>query len=155
MRAILLSSPMAQAIASFPGPVGVLVGGLVSTLLGVEEVEEEGVGVSLGGSSLTGVVGEGTGLEDLGLHRLLPVPRFFLAMPWWLGTCLAKWFAWTERARVREGAKEHRRRASVDSAKMLRSLIAGISSEGRQREGEIKSDCGWDESETRKREGAS
>ena len=53
--------------------------------------------------------------------------------------CLATWLERTERARVWEGAKEHRRRASVDSAKMLRSLVAGISSKGRQREGEIKS----------------
>lgn len=50
-----------------------------------------------------------------------------------------------------EGAKEHRRRASVESAKMLRSLMAGISSKGRQREGEIKSGCVWDESDARRR----
>jgi len=47
---------MAQAIASLPGPVGVLVGGLVSMELGDEEVDEE-VDDVLGGSlSLTGVL---------------------------------------------------------------------------------------------------
>jgi len=32
------------------------------------------------------------GVEDLGLHCPSRLPRFFLAIPWWFGTCLAKWF---------------------------------------------------------------
>jgi hypothetical protein len=124
-------------MANFPGPEEVLVEGLVTTLLAGSL--DLGGSADLEGSTLEGVlVGFGVGvleggrLEDLGLHRLLP--RFFLAMPWWLGICLAKWFGWIETARVWEGAKEQRRTASVESAKMLRSLMAGISSKGRQRE---------------------
>ena len=132
MSSNLLSSPKAQAIPSFPEPVGVLVG------FGGEEVlDREGlflgelvlsIVLSLGGV----LVGLGAGvlergrLEDLDLHRL--VPRFFFAMPWWFGSCLAKWFGCTARARVWDGARVQRRIANVDSAKRLRSLMAGISS---------------------------
>ena len=42
----------------------------------------------------------------------------------------------------------------MDSAKMLRSLVVDIS-EGRQREGEIKSDCVEDDESETEREGAS
>jgi hypothetical protein len=52
---------------------------------------------------------------------------FFLAIPWWLGRCLAKlWFPCTETANVWDGAKEQKRIASAESAKMFRSF-AGIS----------------------------
>lgn len=145
MREILLSLPMAQAIASFPEPVGVVVGGLVSTLAGDEVLDGEGSGlavlVSLGGvlvGSEAGVLEGRTLDEDLGLHR--EVARFFLATPWWFASCLAKWSERTETARVCDGAREQRRIANVDSANMLRSLMAGISSRVvKRREREIKS----------------
>lgn len=100
-------------------------------------LDSDGAGESYGLEAGTG----GLEVEGFGLHRW--VSRFFfLAMPWWwLGLCLARWLAWMERARVWDGAKEQRRTASVDRAKMLRSLTAGIASEGRQREREIKSVC--------------
>lgn len=60
----------------------------------------------VGGGELWGVfvgweVGE---LEEevlsLGLHCVPRLLRFFLAIPWWSGTSLAKWFPFTVRARV-------------------------------------------------------
>jgi len=106
----------------------VVVGGLVSTLAGDEVLDGErstlGVLVFLGGVLVDSEAGGR--LEDLGLHRL--VARFFLATPWWFASCLGKWSDRTERARVWDGAREQRRIANVDSAKILRSLMAGISS---------------------------
>ena len=155
-REILLSLPMAQAIASFPEPVGVLVGGLVSTLAGDEVLDGEGLGLGVL-VSLGVLVGSEAGVlagrlldEDLGLHR--GESRFFLATPWWFASCLAKWSDRTETARVWDGAREQRRIANVDSAKMLRSLMAGISSRVVKRR-EIKSDSlSRTRATTRKRE---
>lgn len=109
---------------------------------------DDGDGLLLGEGELWGVlVGWEAGVlagevVDLGLHCVPRLPRFFLAIPWWFGTCLAKWFPCTVRARVWEGAKEQRTIASVDSANMLKSFVVDISSKRRQRESVgIKSDC--------------
>jgi hypothetical protein len=129
----LESSPIAQATASFPEPLGV-VG--VWTVAGEEVLDGERLtlGVLAGVSTLDVLVGVSLGgllvgpgeEEGLDLHRLLA--RFFLAMPWWFGSSLARWSGFIERARVWDGAREQRRIANVDSANMLRSLTEGISS---------------------------
>ena len=125
------SLPRAQANPSHFLPLVAVVGVLVSTLFGGWVLDEEGFTTSpFGGLGVLGVlVGCGVELEGLGLHRL--EPRFFLAIPWWFGSCLAKWSGWIERARVWDGAKVQRRVASVDSARMLRRLMAGIFFKGR------------------------